>query len=319
MTKDVGRIIWLGWRWPEATAAPTPAGASWRAHYAAHASFPEPRRGKAVAGAGVLVVDASDFPAVQAVHAYRGDWIVIAVVPDQSGRGEDYEVRLQTEARIYGGLRDLEIAAVAGEDGPRTVFIVDVPGSEPDPARLTLMAKAVLELRETWDIARPGAVGRWPARCRMLNMTGDGEGGGPWRRYAPPATGEAPDPGSVVVQGQARFPASQPPLLFQSDGHWLAVGRPHRLADFPAARIYYESARMVFGAGEGAWPEPGDPDENGLRRFLEARTPPDRSVAGPADYLDDLAGRTRTAPEPDGALPPYVLRWLGLSPIEGGD
>lgn len=329
-TQDTG-IVFLGRRWSRSAPLPEPAGR--RAaldYYAEHRSFPAPPSPQSNSGSGVLVVDTSDFSAVQAAHAYRGDWLVIAFMPDVCARQEDYEVRLVTETLIYGGLRDLELAAVAGQDGIKCVFVVDTPGREyPEPI-LHDLAGAILSLRDVWD-QEPLRPSPWPAVCRGLSMwidegddvgsdqasSDDGEG---WVRCIPPSTGEPPPLGIQVVSREPRMLTSRTPLFFQDQRRWLAIGRSQGLSDFLVSRVYYQSARNVLNEPDSAWPEPGDPSLGPRRRYLETLTSsPKNKGKGPEGYLQQLEGMTNRLQAP---LPPetpvYVRRWLGFDDERDG-
>lgn len=313
--------LWLGCRWPGCESLPPPpGGVDWRAHYRGHRSFPIPLGEAAVSGQGVAVVDVGDFAAVQAVHSLQGRWLVIAVVPPLAAGSDDYDVRVQTEARIYGGLRDLELTAVARPEHVNSVFIVDVPGRQASVPQCERMAKAVWSLWPQWDIDH-GEAAPWPRVCRTLNLwpgsdTAEAAGEAGWQRHRVSADGAPPPAGAIAVANESRNPAVAPPLLFHSGDEWLAIGRPCALSQFPITRITFESAGLAFGPTEATWPEPGAPGLESARRFLAVGCP-QRVSASLDSYLDALSG----SQAPVGArategLPEYVRRWLGA--VRGG-
>lgn len=320
MTDAAGEVRFLGHRWADAEPL-EPVDRDWAAHYAAHASFPVPDSPPARDGEGVLVVDASDFAAVRTAFAYRGDWTLVAFLPDVFSIRGDYVVRMRREAMIYGGLRDLELQAVCLGKEIRSLFVLDTPGRELAVPELSLVARSLWELREEWMERIPES--RWPPRCRTTGFHSPDPGSvspaGRWER-SPGGPRELP-PEAAAARTEARLVRDgAPEALFQRGDVWISVGQLRPLSDFTVVRTYFHSFRLMTEPPPSAWPEPGldsdEPRRRFLSRYLIAAHASDGGVQG---FLRDLA--RRASPEevevPDD-LPGYVLAWLGRSAPESG-
>lgn len=329
MNKQETTIVFLGRRWSRSAPLPEPVDRRTALdHYANHRSFPVPPGQPSANGSGVLVVDTSDYSAVMAAHSYGGDWLVIAFLPDVCARQEDYQVRLVTETLVYGGLRDLELAAVAGAGGIRCVFVVDTPGRENTESEFQEMVEALLALREEWD-QEPLHPSPWPAVCRGLSVWSGTGGGDPtgepgppdgvWVRSLPSSSGEPLPRGAQNACREPRMLIPAVPLLFRNGPKWLAIGRPQPLSEFLVSRVYYQSARNVLGEPEPMWPEPGDPSPGPRRNYLESLTKaPSKKGRGPDAYLRLIERHSRNLRGPLPAdTPAYIRRWLGFP--DGGD
>lgn len=322
-SRQTGQVVFLGSRWPEGAPVAVEGGLSdWLDHYAAHAGFPVPAgSGPTRTGSGTMVVDATDFAAVQTSHSYGGDWLILACLPDVYGIRDQYEVRLRQEALAYGGLRDLELRAVARPAETRAVFVLDTPGREADFGELAFLAQSLWDLRDALtEPLRPSP--RWPAKCRTVGVDGHDAGRGDadtrWERIPPPLPGELLPAPARRARPQARLAVGAEETIFRCCDAWLAVGRALPLSAFLVSGIYYQSLCAVAGCPEPAWPEPGDPRAEAVQRFVARFADKRRAPRRPGDVFTDLARRSVEAPVklPPG-LPRHVLAWLGRNDMDG--
>ncbi|MBU8922642.1 MAG: hypothetical protein KOO63_12560 [Bacteroidales bacterium] len=323
MKEENRQIVFLGRHWPETAELVSSSGRRvWMDHYASHKSFPVPGAGKGRNGRGVIIVDCSDFEAVQASHSYEGEWLIVAYLPDVYSMNVEYETRLLTEARIYGGLRDLELRVVGRADASGTLFVLDNPGGFYSQEMIVRMAETVWILNDKLEEPLQ-RLSRWPECCRTLGIYQpedkkskvESDDTASWERIPPVTPGEEYPEEVRRAMSPARLKVPSEETVFHAGNQWLSIGVARTLSDFTISGIYYESFKRVLNDPLPAWPEPGDTGADPRKGFMKKYGKTVKNRPQVLDkYFDSLA--RRTAPDRadiSGKMPEFVMRWLGLS------